>query len=236
MSTRNQNLWVPFADIMTALMLIFLLIVVVMFSLQDDRQESVVLHVAHIEKFDSITDDLLKDLNNAFSGKRDEWGIRVSEDLTVKFEKPEIIFDQDQSEIKDGFKSILDSFVPTYLSIISKEKYQDSIKEVRIEGHTADVSQVHDTYMKTVHLSQNRAREILRYILESQHFNNLGEEEKNRYTFLLSANGFGYGRTIDDDGNFVYSTGRPVSSNSRRVEFRVVTNSDEVVKKIIGQR
>ena len=233
MSTRNQNIWIPFADIMTALMLIFLLIVVLIFStvLQKGSPTEITL-----KEFEVVLDDLYDELHIAFADKRDEWGVRISDDLTIKFENPQILFDQDSSVIKEEFKVILDEFVPTYLSIVNKEKYHEKIKEIKIEGHTASPTPAYSTYIETVTLSQNRARNILEYILEHSYFKSLTESSQKRITFLLSANGFGHGRAIDSNNRFVYNTGKLVSPNSRRVEFRIVTNSDELVKQLVGKR
>ena len=233
MAIKNQNIWIPFADTMTALMLIFLLIVVLILSVvpREDLSTEV-----QLEEFEIVLDDLYEELSVAFANRRDEWGVRVLEDLTIKFENPNILFDQDSAAIKDEFKEILNDFIPTYLKIVTKEKYEETVKEIKIEGHTANISPIHNTYIKTVQLSQERAREILEYILYHEHFNALLKEEQERITFLLSANGFGYGRAIDGAGEFVYTTKEPISQNSRRVEFRIVTNSDELVKQLTEKK
>lgn len=237
MSTRNQNIWIPFADSMTALMLIFLLIVVLMFSIVSQTlQNDVSVTDEKLEEFENTLNELYQELDTAFQDKHDEWGVRVLEDLTVKFENPNILFDRDSAVIKNEFKSILDAFIPTYLSIISKKKYEGEIQEVKIEGHTAAVSSVYDTYIKTVGLSQDRARYILEYILQGQYFTNLTEKEQKKIIFLLSANGFGYGRAIDHIGKFVYNTREPISHSSRRVEFKIVTNSGALVKDLLDKK
>ena len=230
MSKKNENIWIPFADLMTSLMLIFLLIVVLIFSIipQEDITNKV-----ELESYKSVLDDLYKELNNAFTHKQEEWGIRVLQDLTIKFENPDILFDRDSPLIKEDFKSILDEFIPQYLSILNKEKYKEKIKEIKIEGHTAAESTIYNTYIKTVRLSQERSLSILQYIRESQYFKNLDKDSKDTATFLLSANGFGYGRAIDSSNNFVYNTKHKISSNSRRVEFKIITNSEELIKNLI---
>lgn len=230
MATRNQNIWIPFADSMTALMLIFLLIVVLLFSIIPQKDLTT---EAKLEGYEILLDELYNDLNDAFEKKQEEWGVRVLEDLTIKFENPNILFDRDSVVIKREFRDILDEFIPIYLSIIRKEKYEGRIKEIKVEGHTAATSDVHDTYIKTIELSQGRAREVLAYILDHPYFENLSESEKRKVIFLLGAHGFGYGRAIDRNNNLVYNTNNPISPNSRRIEFRIVTGSDDVLKELI---
>ena len=210
-------------------MLIFLLVVVLILSVipQEDLSTNI-----KVEEFQIVLDDLYEELNAALADKQDEWGVRVLTDLTIKFENPDILFDKDSTVIKNELKTILDEFIPIYLSIVSKKKYEGKIKEIKIEGHTAAVSPIHNTYIKTIYLSQERARRILEYILQSAYFQSLTKVEQEKTIFLLSANGFGYGRAIDVGGEFVYKTKKPISRNSRRVEFKVVTNSDELVKQL----
>ena len=214
---------------MTALMFIFLLIVVSIFSII--QQQKVETKVA-LEEYNEVLDDLYKDLNDAFSKKNEEWGVRVLKDLTIKFENPDILFDKDSAVIKKEFRDILDEFIPTYLSIIKKGKYEGKIKEVKVEGHTAAESAVHNTYIETIELSQKRARKILKYILDHQYFKDLTKEERDGFRFLLGAYGFGYGRAIDKNGDFVYITKNEISPNSRRIEFKIVVKSDNVIKRL----
>ena len=216
---------------MTALMLIFLLIVVMTlsFALREDRLAEV-----ELETFNIVLDELHEDLRVAFADRHDEWGIRIQGDLTVKFENSSILFDQDSSVIKDEFKAILDKFIPEYLSIIGRKEYRENIKEVRIEGHTAAESRMHDTYIKTVQLSQDRSRNILEHILRNAYFVDLDPEEREGVKFLLSANGLGNGRAVDENGDFVYKSKEQISPDSRRVEFKIVTDSDELVKRLVA--
>ena len=227
MSKKTENIWVPLADLMTALMLIFLLIVVLILNLIPPLDS---ITKSELEKFELIFDDLYQELNNAFLERQDEWGIRISKDLTIAFENTNILFDQDSSIIKEEFKLILDEFIPLYLSIVTKEKYKDKVKEIKIEGHTADASLVHNTYIRTVELSQNRSRSILEYILLSGYASNLSTTKKEELIFLLNANGYGYGRAIDSSRKYVYESSNPISPLSRRVEFKITTNSEELVE------
>ena len=189
-----------------------------------------------LEAYQISVDNLYNELSSAFSGKYEEWGIRVLDDLTIKFENTDIIFDRDSVVIKKEFRNILDEFIPKYFNILNKIKYSGRIKEIKVEGHTAAKSPIHNTYIKTVQLSQGRARAILEYIRNGEYFQGLNTTYKNKITFWLSANGFGYSRALDDSNKFVYHTGNKISPNSRRVEFKIVTNSDELVENLIKRK
>ena len=49
-------------------------------------------------------------------------------------------------------------------------------------------------------------------------------------------NGLGNGRTLDKNGEFTYDSKQLISPNSRRVEFKVVTTSDELIEEIISKQ
>ncbi len=54
--------------------------------------------------------------------------------------------------------------------------------------------------------------------------------------FWFTANGFSSGRTLDNDGAFTLQTGHSENSQkSRRVEFRIVTKTDELVEVLAKQ-
>ncbi len=233
MSSRQTTNWISLSDLMTGLMLIFLLIAILTIShvvkQSEERQEL-------LTEFDVTKEEIYEDLKEAFQTKEDEWGIGITRDLVIKFKNPDLLFGTDESSLKTEYKTILDEFIPKYISIINKEQYRDKIKEVRIEGHTADLSSAHPTYMSTISLSQNRANSVLEYILESIHFNNLAQADTDKLLFWFSANGLGNGRTLDSSGEFTFASNGSISQSSRRVEFKIVTTSDELIEEIINRQ
>ena len=203
MAKKSENIWIPFSDLMTALMLIFLLIVVLILQIIPPLDSFTKVEV---QKHEIVLDEIYKDLEEALSEKEQEWGLKLFEDLTITFENTDIIFDQDSSYIKDEFKNILDEFIPIYISIVTKEKYRNKIREVKIEGHTANISPIYNTYIRTVELSQSRSREIMNYILGSNYVNSLSNDKKEGLRFLLNANGYGFGRALDNNREYVYES------------------------------
>lgn len=232
MSQHSSN-WISLSDMMTCLMLIFMLIAVTAIQ-QVKKQEAESKQL--VNDFEQTRSEIFSDLKSTFGEYKDEWGIEVTSDLVVKFNNPDLLFDTDSPTIKPEYKSILDKFIPLYLSIINNPKYLDKIKEIRIEGHTADPTQLNPTYMDMVALSQLRANSVLSYIRESASYNTLSERDRDRLTFWFSANGLGNGRALDSSGHYRFLSGGDVSPISRRVEFRIVTNSDELINKISNQK
>lgn len=226
---KNQSSWVSLADMMTGLMLVFLLIAILMVQQIVEQQEKT---NAAISEHQNMKKELYNDLNNTLKSKKEKWGLEITEDLVVRFDNPKVLFVQDSYRITPRFREILNEFVPLYLSVINKDKYEDTIREVRIVGHTAGYSRIHNSYIDTVRLSQNRARRILGFVRSHEYYDKLSSEEKEKLTFLFTANGYGLGRAIDDSGSYVYETENDISSKSRRVEFSVITNSEELIKNL----
>jgi outer membrane protein OmpA-like peptidoglycan-associated protein len=214
---------------MTGLMLVFLLISILTIShvVKRDAERRELL-----TDFEVAKTDIYEDLKESFASKEDAWGIAITRDLSIKFENPDVLFVSDEASLTPQYKTILDEFVPTYLAIINKPEYADKIKEIRIEGHTADYTARHPTYMSTIELSQDRSNSVLAYILTSESFNALSGEEQEKVRFWLTSNGFGNGRTLDAHNRFTHFSQEAVHAKSRRVEFRIVTTSEELIEKI----
>lgn len=217
---------------MTGLMLTFLLIaiLVTMQVVNQQREQQQI-----VTDYQNTKEEIYNDLQEAFKTKEDDWGIEITRDLVVKFKNPDLLFAPDEATLKSEYQSILDEFIPLYLGIVNKPDYQDRIKEVRIEGHTADYSAAHPTYMSTISLSQNRSNAVLEYILQDRYFSQLSFEDQEKLRFWFSANGLGNGRTLDVAGSFTYNSKNNVSPNSRRVEFRILTTSEELIDEIINR-
>ena len=230
MSKKSDDTWVPLADLMSALMLVFLLIIVLFLIILPVKSFSENLEV---QKFERVNVLIYQDLQETFSKYNEQWGIEIGKDLSIKFNNPNIIFERDSTDIKNSFKFILNEFTPLYIGIINKQEYINNIKEIKIEGHTGLPSQKFDTYIETVKLSQDRARAILEYILLNASFQNLPITQKQKIEFWLSANGFGYSRALNSNNRFVYGKageGGNVSPISRRVEFRIITDTESLIK------
>lgn len=226
MKGSNASSWIRLSDLMTALMMVFLLIAVLYISeVQEQQQEEKKL----ISEYNQNKKDIYADLNSAFQNKFQEWEMVLDDDLSIKFNNPEVLFDFWSADLTDKYKKILDEFLPTYLSIINKPEYRENIKEVRIEGHTA----YWNDYMASIKLSQARSNAVLGYIFDSPYFTMLPGEDKEQLKFWLTSNGLGFGRAIDDNDVFVINSKSAISNKSRRVEFKIVTSSDSLVETLI---
>ncbi|MDB4809512.1 OmpA family protein, partial [bacterium] len=158
------------------------------------------------------------------------WNAEIDRDSTVRFKAPETLFQEGEDTILPLFEKRLQEFFPRYIEVLYSDKYRDEISEIRIEGHTnsnwtEDASE-EKSYLGNMNLSQQRALRVLEYCF-------IQEEVLPHRNWLirdLRANGLSYSRPLpgptreDED-----------KALSRRVEFRVITKSEDKMLKIIEE-
>lgn len=228
---KKETYWIPLADLMTVLMVIFLFIsIAYMIEVKSKQVERDKI----FEDFKETKVDLLKELQTEFKDdfRKDKWNAVLDKDLSIKFVNENVLFDYNKSDLKPEFQTILTDFFPRYLNILMKPKYKDKIAEVRIEGHT----DIQGDYIYNLQLSQDRTRNVMKFLLNLDYYKNLSSTDQNKLRFWLTANGLSFGRTLDADGNLTeYSNKPPDDLKCRRVEFRIVTTSDKIVEEAIKQ-
>lgn len=223
---EDHSHWIPLADLMTGLMMIFLLISISFIFKSGENINEIEQKITQDKK---IKSELSKDLKTAFSDNLKVWGGQLEEEtLTISFTDPNILFKIGDSQVSQHFKKILDDFIPRYIQILSNPKYKQTISELRIEGHTSsewldNSATKHDAYMKNMELSQNRTRNVLTYILKSTHsIETYSRWVKNHAT----ATGLSSSKLVENED------GSENKDKSRRVEFRIITDSDSLLKEI----
>jgi outer membrane protein OmpA-like peptidoglycan-associated protein len=217
--------WIPLSDLMTGLMVIFLLIAVLyMTKVEADADRIKTVAIAYSE----IRDALYEDLHSEFQNDLGRWKAQIlKNDLTIRFNEPEILFANGSSELKPEFQAILSDFFPRYVRILTSPKYRDAISEVRIEGHTSSdwtaQTSPEDAYFHNMELSQARTRTTLSYVLGLPTV----AADRPWLTHYLTANGLSSSRPILDADH------HEDSERSRRVEFRVRTDAETRIAKIL---
>jgi len=224
---QEEDNWISFSDIMTGLMVIFMFIAIA-YILQIQHKQAERDEI--FEEFKATKEALYLELDSTFRDDFKVWDVILDKDLSIKFVNQEVLFASGQSNITQEFKKMLDEFFPKYLEILMQPKYKDKIAEVRIEGHTDTTN----TYMYNVQLSQDRARSVLGYLRELDCYKNLSDNDKNQLQYWVTANGLSYGRTLDSNRELTIFSNNPINKElSRRVEFRIITNSEKLVEKVI---
>lgn len=236
---QDEKHWISFSDMMTGLMVIFLFIAI-SYMVEANKKENQIEQI--LEFYENTRDSIRHDLVVLLGEHEGDWGEFVEFDsinLSIKFVGGDIQFQPDSDRIRSSFRNILDDFIPKYIAVISQQKYQDKIAEVRIEGHANRVTgstSSSSEYMEGVKWSQRRAKEVLKYFVRNRTFRNLTPAKKRRLQFWLVANGYSYGRTLDRQGAYSELSKEMVCEEcSRRVEFRIVTVSEQIIADIISK-
>ena len=222
------------SDLMTGLMIIFLFVAVA-YMIQVKKNQR------RIDDYVETKQKLHEKLVNEFKGDTAQWKMVVGKDLSMKFKEPEVLFALGSDELQPRFKDILDKFIPKYLGILLEDtKLRENIQEIRIEGHTDTLRMVkygNDPYLSNVLLSQKRAYNVLEYIRNMDTIRNYSIEKRKLLDYWFTANGLSYGKTLDADGELTQKTGKPVDMNaSRRVEFRIITTSEDVLEEFVKKK
>lgn len=231
--TGKNSYWIALSDIMTALMLVFLLLFS-LYMLKVNENSKVVNLQEQLEKSQAIPKNykelrlnLTALLREEFKDDLSKFNAVIGDDLTIRFNKPEILFKTGEAELSKDFEKILDNFFPRYLKIITDKNIIDNIDEIRIEGHTSSVwndASADDAYLKNMALSSKRAQSVLEYILRHS---KEGDFLKKHFRAI----GFASAKTLDDNSNLTSKSGLKENYlNSQRVEFRVITNIEDKLK------
>ncbi|MCC6468812.1 MAG: OmpA family protein [Alphaproteobacteria bacterium] len=215
--TGRQSHWIPLSDLMTGLMMVFLLIAVA-FMLRVQESAKVATEMA--TQFEGTKSDLNQALQEEFKDDLRRWNAEILADLTVRFRDPEVLFTTGNAQLRERFRDILFDFFPRYVAILYSEKYRATIKEIRIEGHTssswANARSPLEAYLKNMELSQARTRTALEFLLRVQ----VTSTDEQWLRTRLTANGLSSAHPI-------VIAGIEDQVRSQRVEFRVVTNAEE---------
>lgn len=224
---EGESQWLPISDLMSVLMMVFLLIAVsymLKFSLEKEKIKEVAV------TYSKLQNKLYEDLNLEFEEDLKKWNAEIDKvSLSVRFKSPDILFDMGSANLKPKFKSILADFFPRFISILHKDDYKYDIDEIRIEGHTSSYWRAETTediaYINNMKLSQNRTRNVLDYVLRIE--KNI--EIVKWIRLNVTANGLSSSKLIYN------KDGTQNRKLSRRVEFRVKTNAEKRIAKILRE-
>lgn len=231
-TAKQEDFWISLSDLMTSLMMIFLLIsIIYMIKVQD----MVKIPTIYKETLQGLGQALQKEFKNDLS----KWRATIDKDLTVRFQEPNIMFTTSSAGLKPEFKAILDDFFPRYLKIMTDPKYSANIEEIRIEGHTSTVwltgTSEAVAYFKNMELSQARTRSTLEYLMGMPFVST----SPSTFAWLkahVRAIGFSSGSPVDRAGKMISSPEQiEDAALSQRVEFRVRTTVEKRVAEIVDR-
>ena len=219
--------WSSISDMMSALMMVFLLISV-SYAYQVSKQSIVVTtqneRISEIvEEYEDYHRLIYEDLVTTFGDRLEGWDAEIdASTLAFRFTNPAVLFQPGQSHITLEFAEILQEFWPRYITIM--KKYDQVIREVRIEGHTSSEwadSNIDESYFNNMALSQARTRTALEKCYLFTPSQDLAWVRKS-----VTANGMSFSQPIFS------ASGVEDFPRSRRVEFTVVVDSHQKLDEI----
>jgi outer membrane protein OmpA-like peptidoglycan-associated protein len=138
-----------------------------------------------------------------------------------------VLFANGSSELKPEFQEILSDFFPRYVRILTSDKYRDCVSEVRIEGHTSSdwtgAKSAEEAYLHNMALSQERTRSTLLFLLQLPDV----QPRADWLRSTVTANGLASSHLIKS------ANGNEDPILSRRVEFRIRTDAETRIAKIL---
>lgn len=222
-SESSDSQWISISDLMSVLMMIFLFIAI-SYMMDVVKEKDKIKEIA--VTYSMLQTDLYEDLSSEFELDMSKWNAEIDKQtLSIKFNAPEVLFAPGSSKLRASFKEILDDFFPRYVKILNNEKYINDIVEIRIEGHTSsewslDIPK-EQAYFYNMELSQDRTRKVLEYVLFQKELENADWIRER-----LTANGLSSSKPVINNGT-------EDKAKSRRVEFRVRTNAESRMVKIL---
>lgn len=224
-SHEDSEHWMSVSDLMAGLMMVFLFVsIALMRQAYIERDKIKEVAVAYQQNQVAIYDALVDE----FEGDMKKWDAEIDkENLAFLFKSPDVLFNIGSTRLTSQFKDVLQDFFPRYMDVLNN--FRTSIDEVRIEGHTSSIwnhsTSEDDAYFKNMALSQGRTRAVLENVYQL----NSVEIEKPWIKKHVAAVGFSSSRPIMD------AAGNEIRERSRRVSFRVITNAETQIRKILQE-
>ncbi len=225
MNHETSEHWISVSDLMSGLMMVFLFISIALMRhalIERDKikEVAVAYQSNQVALYDALQHEFGKDLKR--------WNADIDkETLSFQFKSPDILFGLGSSSMRFEFKDVLSDFFPRYMKVL--REFRQSINEVRIEGHTSSQwdsrTSAEDAYFKNMELSQARTRSVLFFVQTLD----AAKADRDWIRRNIAAVGLSSSRLVLD------SAGQEDAEKSRRVTFRVISNAEMQIRKLIQE-
>ncbi len=185
----EKPFWISYADLMTACMTLFLVVMavtIVMLKKKYETQDAALQ--AREATISACAADLQKIANDKFPGQaRIEYSkgdaIRIDLGSIVKFDDGKYAIDKDAS-------AFLRLYIPTVLQTVKNNQCKKYFRRVIVEGYTSKTGD----YMTNLRLSLERSKEVVCVLARtnSDGSGGLSSEDKNQVKSLFLVGGFSF--------------------------------------------
>lgn len=208
------NYWMSFSDLMSALLMVFVLLLVIVIL---DYREDLVEKEQQIEEIANVKSEIIAALMQEF--EHSKMDLEIDPHTGAIQLATNILYAPNSAEITLEGERMLARFIPKYLDILLQDKYRDEISSIIVEGHADNTGD----YLSNLGLSQERAFSVLKVIYGSR-FPNFEQKEYSKQ--VVTANG-------RSDVVPIYNEAGEYDANaSRRVEFLFRLKEDEKMEEI----
>lgn len=219
-----HDYWQSYSDLMAALLLMFALLIVIMIYKYASIAVELNAQKVKVDEIIGVRARIINQLLNEF--KNSDLSLSIDPQTGAISFSEGIFFDKDKFELKDEGKRYLNEFFPRYISILMDPRFKKYISQIIVEGHTDDTGD----YVYNLELSQKRAFEVVRYILQSD-IKGIDSKVKSDLMPYITANGRSYSQLIIENG-------KVNREKSRRVEFKFRLKEEEMImemQKVLGK-
>jgi outer membrane protein OmpA-like peptidoglycan-associated protein len=221
----DTSFWVSFSDVATALMMVFILLVVLQIKetsalnklgVTPSQRAATIKMQEYLLKRQQIIDKL-----------KLEFGPDTVDKKTGTFTiSAGLLFDKDKWILKPEYKPKLSDVVKRWVGVVLSEEYKSRIAQIDIEGH-ADPDSVAgaDPYLSNLVLTQNRARAVAEFVVSDPKC--MDKNLRDSFLNVVSVNG----RSFKDPIRFANDEIDKVSSRRVVLKFRL---KDEQLSEVAG--
>jgi outer membrane protein OmpA-like peptidoglycan-associated protein len=195
----EKPFWISFADLMTALMVLFLVVMGVALL-------AVTKTVTDLDKAEEQHRKDTEQILNRFENAAKSYpGIRIDKDRQVIDFGDRARFAVDEWRLTTEQESVLRQFVPVIITLANSELGRRILKRIVIEGYTDRTG----TYLGNLNLSLQRSQRVLCVMFATSGPSLLTDEQKLQVRDLFLVGGYSFNAAKDTD------------EASRRVEMRL---------------
>lgn len=195
----EKPFWISFADLMTALMVLFLVVMAVALlavtRTVSGREEIEARHKMDVDNC----------MAQAIAASKRHEGVKVDVERRVIDFGDRARFSSGSSLLTPDQEGVLRYFVPELLSMAQTESCKRVLKRIVVEGYTDR----HGSYLENLNLSLMRSQRVLCAMFNANGSHPLSETQKEavRDVFLV--------------GGFAFNSSKATAYESRRVEMRI---------------
>jgi len=219
---EKTNYWLSYSDLMSGLLLVFILLLVVSmfhYAAFVKIREKKVAEKDKILKEQEIRllafEEQKRSLIAALKKELEDVHIQIDSLTGVMRIGESVLFEEDQYEIRPKGRAYLNMLFDKYVNVVLSPQYRDAVSRIVIEGHTNS----RGSYLHNLTLSQQRANSVMRAWLDQAKDTAILEQK-------ITASGRSWADLVYD------RNGKEDPVRSRRIEVAFQLKESELMRSV----